>query len=118
MWKTYSVYGYEIKYPAIWVVSQNAGSYCPGVSKSCITTSFHAYGGEKPKIYFYNPSPDAITIKKYNPFASDAPNIFEIEKDMNLIKTEREKIRDSEYYLEKFFYVPKEGVEKENMVFS
>jgi len=116
MWKTYSVYGYEIKYPAIWVVSQNSGSYCPGVFKSCITTSFASLGGEKVKIYFYNPSLDAITIKKYNPFSSNAPNIFEIEKDMNLIKTEKEKMRDSEYYFEKFFYAPKERVEKENMI--
>jgi len=116
MWKAYSVYGYEIKYPILWDVSRNSSSYCPGVSKSCITTSFNAYGGEQPKIYIYNPSPDAITIKKYNPFGSSAPNIFEIEQDMKLIKTEKEKIKDSEYYFEKFFYIPQERVEKERMI--
>jgi len=117
MWKTYRVYGYEIKYPAFWDLSRSESSYCPGVSKPCITASFNAYfGGEQPKIYIYNPSPDAITIKKYNPFASNAPNIFEIEKDMELVKTGKEKIRDGEYYFEKFFYIPQEGVEKERLI--
>jgi hypothetical protein len=118
IWNTYKneEYEYKINYPDSWSLGGNTGSYCPGVSKQCYTRFFTIQGEESPKIYIYNPSPDAITIKKYNPFASKAPNIFEIEKDMKLIKTEKEMIKDSEYYFEKFFYVPQEGVEKESII--
>jgi hypothetical protein len=120
MWGTYSneAYGYKIDYPVFWNWTGGSGSYCPGVSKDCWHISFFSYAGKEvsPEIYIYNPAPDAITVKKYNPFGSAVPNILEIESNMKLIKTEKEKVKDSEYYFEKLFYVPQEGVEKESII--
>jgi len=114
------VYGYKMDRPP---AEESSSSYCPGVSIDCLSTVIvYTSEGEKtnPKIFVYNPSPEALTVKEYRiyPFHSKAPDIREIEEDMKLIKTEKEKIEDSEYYFQKFFYTPKEETQKENMILA
>jgi len=110
------VYGYKMDRPP---AGESSSSYCPGVSIYCWSWAVYTSKEERanPKIFIYSPSPEALTVKEYSiyPFG-DSPDILKIEEDMKLVKTEEEKIQDSEYYFQKLFYIPKEGVDKENMI--